>query len=180
MRVLALDQATVLTGWAIIDDGLFKKSGVINCSREIEHDIMQRSQWMMKEISSVIDKSLADVIVIEDVQHQSNSSIFKHLARLQGMIIGYCLTYQYRFMIISPSTWRTTIKFDMGKSIRRNNLKLQAIEFVYNRYQRHVKDDEAEAICMATAAYEILKKEEEENALKAKREESQSQSKANG
>lgn len=48
MKVLAFDQSTVKTGWAVFEDGCFVESGVFDVHKEKNVD--QRSQQKLVEV----------------------------------------------------------------------------------------------------------------------------------
>lgn len=151
MRVISFDQATATSGYAVIEDGVYKKSGTINVRANTPMD--ERFAIMTKGICQVIADGDADCVAIEDVQQQVNKQTFKQLARLQGAIIGYCCVNDIPCLIYPATTWRKKLGFSQGQGIRRSGLKAQAIEYVKDNVHRNVNNDEADAICIGLAAF---------------------------
>lgn len=153
MRIIAFDQATNVTGWSILQDGRYIKSGTINLINK--YVAPQRVRKMMLQIFKRIDQSMADMVVIEDIQNQSNNATFKLLAQLQGAIFGYCAEYEYPIEAVSPSVWRSELHFNLGRSIKRRSLKEQSIHYAATHCGRNLGDDEADATCIGYAWFQM-------------------------
>jgi len=151
MKVVSFDQATWISGYAVIEDGEYKKSGTVT-SRKKE-GIEDRFISMTKELCKIIADEDADCVVIEDVQQQVNKQTFKHLARLQGAILGYCGVNDIPCLVYPATTWRRRLGFSQGHGVKRQGLKSQAIEYVKDNCRKSVKNDEADAICIGLAAF---------------------------
>jgi hypothetical protein len=74
------------------------------------------------------------------------------LARLQGMILGYCCAHRIETKILTPSQWRSKLKFKLGAGVKRDELKQQAMEYVVKKFGLEVDVDQSEAICIAVVA----------------------------
>lgn len=72
------------------------------------------------------------------------------LARLQGIIMGYCDMLNIPYTVYLPSQWRKVLGFKQGR-VTRENLKQQAIDLVRDTYNLSVQTDEADALCIAMA-----------------------------
>lgn len=151
MRVLSFDQSTVVTGWAIFDDGAYVKSGTIDLSNN--HDMANRLKHMIMMISGMITAIKPNLVVVEDVQNQMNNATFKTLAQLQGAIMHICFANEIRLSIVAPSTWRRKLGFQQGRKIRRSYLKMQAVEYAKQYCKKKITDDEADAICIGVSVY---------------------------
>ena len=151
MKVVSFDQATWISGYAVIEDGEYKKSGTVT-SRKKE-GIEDRFISMTKELCKIIADEDADCVVIEDVQQQVNKQTFKHLARLQGAILGYCGVNDIPCLVYPATTWRRRLGFSQGQGVKRQGLKSQAIEYVKDNCKKNVKNDEADAICIGLAVF---------------------------
>lgn len=146
IRVLALDQSTKVTGWCIFHDGELVDSGSIDLHNIINTE--KRILTMYDEISSLITNHL-DCVVIEDTQYQNNQKTYKMLCRLQGMIESCCYNVDVPIKIVSPSEWRSKLGFQLGRGIKRKELKEQAINYVQNRFgDNYIEEDLCEAICI--------------------------------
>ena len=151
MKVVSFDQATSISGYAVIEDGEYKKSGTVtSCKKE---GIEERFISMTKDLCKIIAEEDADCVVIEDVQQQVNKQTFKHLARLQGAILGYCGVNDIPCLVYPATTWRRRLGFSQGQGVKRQGLKSQAIEYVKDNCRKNVKNDEADAICIGLAAF---------------------------
>lgn len=151
MKILALDQSTKITGWAIIETdeycGVVFESGLINKSKIKDVDI--RFGEMCKDIFNLINsmKDL-DAIYIEETALQSNPKTLRLLAQLQGAIISICVNKGITYKVIEPSKWRSKLLFKQGRGIKRDELKRQAIDYVKDKFDMDCNEDEAEAICI--------------------------------
>lgn len=162
MRALAFDQATVRTGFACFENDTMLTYGLIDLHKA-KQDLNLRMDAMFQKIVEEIEKDLPDVVVIEDVAMQANPSGLIALARLQGMIIGYCVLHEIGCIILKPTEWRKVCGFKQGR-VKREQLKQQAIDFVKRSYHLQVTDDEADAICIGTAyVASLIAAGEEEN-----------------
>ena len=149
MRICALDQASKKTGYAIFEDNKLVDYGLINMGGE--SDINNRLYKMVDEIHSIIKQSQANQVVFEDVSQRNNVKTLISLSRLQGMIMEICYQDNIDFLIYPPSTWRSIIGITQGASVKRSELKWQAIEYVNKHYNIKVTDDVAESICIGLA-----------------------------
>ena len=104
-RILALDQATHISGYAVfsnkelIDYGTFEAIG--------ENDIercAQVKQWLI----SLIDQYEIDFIGLEGIQYQAAAGVttFETLARLQGILMVTCFEEQKSYKVVNTNTWR--------------------------------------------------------------------------
>jgi hypothetical protein len=94
---------------------------------------------------------------MEEVAQQSNPLTLKLLARIQGVIIGFCAAHNIDTYIIEPSKWRSVLKFKIGSGVKRAELKAQAIKYVADVYELELSEDECEALCINEAAHKIYK-----------------------
>jgi Holliday junction resolvasome RuvABC endonuclease subunit len=151
-KVLAFDQSTRCSGYAMFEDGEYIESGIIDMSKsKLETD--KRSFEMAKALWKIINKYKPEILVIEDVQQQSNAKTMIVLARLAGMIIGYAEAHKVQVHIITPSQWRSMLKFKLGAGVKRQELKQQSIDYVKETYGINVSEDEAEAIALGAGAH---------------------------
>ena len=92
---------------------------------------------------------------MEEVAQQSNALTLKLLARIQGIIIGFCAAHNIDTYIIEPSKWRSVLQFKQGAGVKRQELKTQSIEYINNTYNLDLSEDECESICINDAAHKI-------------------------
>lgn len=154
MRVIAFDQASLISGWSIFENGTYVNSGVITKDKKIP--IIQRVPQMAEAICKKIEESNIDVVIIEGIQNQGSIKTTLDLARLQGGIMMWCEINQKPLHVLSPSEWRSALKFKLGAKTKRDELKVQAENYVSEHYKLDINTDEAEAICINAGAHKIF------------------------
>ena len=152
-RILAFDQSTKLSAYSLWVDGEYIESGYIDLHKI--KDTSERVRAMGVELCNTIKKYNPDKVVIEEVAQQSNALTLKLLARIQGVIIGFCAAHNIDTYIIEPSKWRSILQFKIGAGIKREELKAQAIKYVKGTYGLDLGEDECESICIGVAAHKI-------------------------
>lgn len=154
MRILALDQATAISGYAVLEDGVCIKSGTIDLSKDKNSE--RRIGRMMTELCNAIGTSKFDLVIFEDIQKQVNISTYKSLARIQGAIMLWCYYNGIEFSYILPTAWRKKLGFHQGGGIKSKELKQQAISYVKDHCKelnREIGSDEADAICIGLSYF---------------------------
>lgn len=154
MKVISLDQASLVSGWCVFEDGDYVDSGVITKDRKIP--IIQRVPQMAEAICKKIEEFNADAVIIEGIQNQGSIKTTLDLARLQGGIMMWCEVNQKPLHILPPSEWRAALKFKLGAKTKRDALKAQAENYVSEHYKLDISTDEAESICINVAAHKIF------------------------
>ena len=104
-RILALDQATHISGYSVfsnknlIDYGTFEATG----ENDIERSV-QVKQWLI----SLIDQFEIDFVGLEGIQYQTAAGVttFETLARLQGILAATCYEEKIPYKIVPTNTWR--------------------------------------------------------------------------
>lgn len=146
--ILALDQATAITGWAVFDGGSLVDHGKIKMSTSKKVTPEAKRDIMLACIEELIDIYQPDHIVIEDVANQKNVATVVKLARLQGAIMELRRKYDHASLeIVRPTEWRKGLKFRQGRA-KREELKAQAQAFTEQKFGLKVGEDEADAICI--------------------------------
>lgn len=141
-RILALDQATNRTGWAVFDNKQLVQYGVYEASGSLEEQhIHSVKMWLV----SMIENWKPDVIGIEGIQYQQNFGVttFQTLARLQGVLIELCVESKLNHKICPTNTWRAHCGVK-GKT--RSDKKASMIQLVKHWFDVTISDDEADAI----------------------------------
>ena len=154
MRLISFDQASIITGWALFEDGQYIDSGVITKNKSMP--IAERVPAMALAICAKIKEIKPDRVVIEDIQNQNSVKTVIDLARLQGGIIMYCANKGISIDIYHPSTWRRVLQFTQGTKTKRDDLKKQATEYVKGLGFNIASEDESEAICINLAAQQMI------------------------
>lgn len=154
MRILAFDQATKISAWALFDGDQLVDHGLIDLHKD--EGTAHRIDQMSDELSDVIQKSAPDLLAIEDVSYQRNAQSLIELARLQGRILQMAHEADIPVKIYKPSAWRKVVGIKTGKGIKRPALKRAAVALVKEQYHISVSDDAAEAICIGQCAQKEL------------------------
>ena len=152
-KILAFDQSTKVSAYSVFVDGKYVEIGLIDLHKI--KDTSERVRAMGVELCKVIEKYNPDKVVMEEVAQQSNPLTLKLLARIQGVIIGFCSAHDIDTYIVEPSKWRSILHFKQGSGIKRVELKEQAIQHVKDVYGLDLSEDECEAICINEAAHKI-------------------------
>lgn len=155
MKLIAIDQASINSGWAVFEDGKYIDSGVITKSNKIP--IVDRVPQMATSICAKIKESDADVVYIEGIQTQSNQKTVIDLARLQGGIMMWCSIKKIPLHIISPNEWRKILGYQLGPKVKREQLKEQSMNYVKEHFGlENISEDRAEAMCIGAAACTLV------------------------
>lgn len=143
-RVIALDAATVTTGYAIYDNKKLVAYGTFtaNATTQTKERINQVKHWL----NDIFDISEPDGIGLEDVQLQRDPQTYKVLANLQGVIVDQIFERKYDFLLSNSSTWRAYA--GLHHSEERSAAKKRAQEHVLALFGIKATQDEADAICM--------------------------------
>lgn len=159
-KILAFDQSTKISAYSLWEDNKYVEVGVIDLHKM--KDTSERIRAMGVELGKIIKKYSPDKVIIEEVAQQSNPLTLKLLARIQGVIIGFCAAHDIDTYIVEPSKWRSTLRFKIGSGVKRAELKAQAIEHVKNKYMLDLSEDECEALCIGEAAHILFNFTEED------------------
>lgn len=153
MKILALDQSVSKTGFAYFDNGELKGYGLIRNNAKFDRLGFMASK--IRQITTV--HPVPDMLVIEDVQTQSNVATMKLLAELKGMLEYMAkIDLDIAVAVLEPSKWRKSLGFKQGR-VKREDLKEQALDYVQSKYRIDVAEDIAEAICIGSVAVESVK-----------------------
>lgn len=148
IRLLALDQASKLSGWSVFINGELKDWGKIRTEQE---EIGKRLVTIRQEIIGLVKKYNINHIAFEDIQLQTsvgnNVKTFKVLANVYGVVLELAQELNIPYTIVSSNTWKSTLKI-VGKT--RNIQKKNAQTFVLNTYGVKATQDESDAICIGT------------------------------
>lgn len=158
-KVLAFDQSTKISSYSLFVDGKYVECGIIDLHKI--KDTSERIRAMGVELGKIIEKYVPNKVAIEEVAQQSNPLTLKLLARIQGVIIGFCAAHDIETYIIEPSKWRSTLYFKQGSGVKREDLKAQAIKYVKDNYGLELSEDECESICINEASHKIFNFETE-------------------
>lgn len=161
MRLLALDQASRVTGVAIFDDDKLVKYGTFEIKSNQE--LGKRLTQFLENLDKLYAAYHFDAVAYEDIQLQmGNVETYKKLAYIQAMILFWCEKHEKNLYCLSPSHWRKILKDKYGMSWgrKRAEQKQTAIDFIQEYYKKEVDSDTADAICIGCAANIEINKNE--------------------
>ena len=80
---------------------------------------------------------------------------------LQAIIVvaAYEINPKIQYQFIGASTWLAALKIKQGRGVKREQLKPQDIQYVQNKYNIKVNDDQADAICIFDAYFQKFNNE---------------------
>ena len=148
IRVLALDQATHISGWAIFDNEKLVNFGKFQTTMANE---MARCNEIKSWLISMINNWQPDFIGFEGIQFQVSSdgkhsmsvTVFETLAHLQGILMQTCYELGVKYEVCSTNTWRAHCGV---KGRTRTDKKRSMQNLVKQWYDLSVSDDESDAI----------------------------------
>lgn len=156
-RVLALDQASRISGYSVFDGDKLVGFGTFEATETEEgrrcHEV---KVWLM----SMIENWKCDIIGIEGIQYQEKMGVttFQTLARLQGILIDLCIELNIPYVICSTNTWRNYVGVK-GRSRADRKKSMQLI--IKEKYDISVSDDIADAIGIGKYVAETHRKRTE-------------------
>lgn len=147
-RLLALDQASKVTGWAIFEDGELKSYGKISLD-DPNTDI--RLVQLRQDIQTLVADYNIDEVIFEDIQQQNNVAnnvqTFKVLAEVYGVVSELLQEIQIPHSTVLAASWKSTLGI---KGRTRAEQKKNAQLYVEQSYGIHVIQDIADAVCIGT------------------------------
>ena len=154
MKIIAFDQSTTATGWAVLrkDTAEIVEYGVLKPKGETNDRIRQT----IKQCLWLVDEYQASFVFIEGVQVQRNPRVFEILAKLSGSLEIMLEEKGYFVNVVKASEWRKLVGI---KNRKRAEVKKEAIELVYTLYDIKASEDECEAILFARAFCDNQKEE---------------------
>lgn len=151
MKVLALDQSTRVTGWAVFADDALQEYGKFD-AENAGADIGKRLTYIREKVKALIDKYDIQKILIEEIQLQNtvgnNVVTYKKLAYVQAILIQMFDELRLPYEIIASSSWKSTLSI---KGRARAEQKKNAQELITKIYNINVIQDIADAICIGLA-----------------------------
>lgn len=152
--LLALDQATNVTGYAIYEDGELFKYGKIKFEGDAIERIHKARVWLedfIKVLQNNMDENDKIEVILEDIQYQekyeagglSNVQTFKTLAWLQGVLIELLYSKNIKYSTCYASEWKATFGI---KGRARTEQKRNAQAYVADKLGIKATQDECDAI----------------------------------
>ena len=150
-RILALDAATTINGYAIYDNDVLISYGTFKVNKDLP--IIERINKVKKWLTAAITDWQIDFLGLENIQLQNNSygrmsvEVYKALAQLQGVLLDSAFEACIDYDLVYPTGWRKSCGISDGDA-HRENKKKQAQEKVKLWYNQDCTQDEADAICI--------------------------------
>ena len=144
-NILALDQASRTSGYAVFKDGELAASGTFTCADE---DFSLRLVKIRKEVIALIEYYNINKILLEDIQLQgqtNNVTTYKALAEVLGVLEELARELNIPHELVHSQTWKSTLDI---KGRDRVTQKRNAQEFVVKTFGKKVSQDESDAICI--------------------------------
>lgn len=147
-NILALDQATKVTGYSVWQDGKLVKHGTFEYGNP---DVAQRLHDVKLHVLALIQKYNIEKLYLEDIQLEQKFGVttYKLLAELIGVLQELAVENQIQCDLIPSATWRSTCGI-RGKA--RSDKKANSQKHVFEKYGLQVSDDIADAICIGEYA----------------------------
>ena len=148
MKLLALDQATRVTGYAIFENEVPVVIGHFNTKSE---DFGERLVEIRQKIISLIEEYDIDTVAFEDIQLQNNVvqnvKTFKMLAEVFGVILELLQERKMKYYVVAPNVWKATFKIaGHGREVE----KKASQAYIAETYGLKCTQDEADAACIGT------------------------------
>ena len=148
MRLLALDQASRTTGFAVFEDDQLVKSGTFTLHSD---DVGERLVDYRKHIEKLIIDNDIEEVAFEDIQMQgqiNNVQTFKILAEIFGVTQEFLVENGHSYHIVSSNTWKSKLQI---KGRTRVEQKRNAQIYVLENFDKKVSQDESDAICIGAS-----------------------------
>ena len=144
---IGLDQSSKVTGYGVIDDkGQLIDFGIVDISGR---NVIERATKLIRWLDGFLAKYDDDeyIVGLEDVKGSiQNYQTTIVLAKILGILELTLHEQNIDYQVIAPGTWR---KINKIKGKTRPEKKANAIKVIKERYNKKVKEDAAEALCIA-------------------------------
>ena len=146
-NILALDQSSRITGWAVFKGKELEAYGKFEFDSAIP--IEDRLFKIREKVKGLIDKYEITEVVLEDIQLQgnvvNNVQTFKILAEVYGVLSELCVELNLPQTSVLASVWKSALGI---KGAARAQQKKAAQDWVINTYGKKPTQDECDAICI--------------------------------
>lgn len=146
-NILALDQSSRVTGYAVFQDNKLVTSGTFTVS---DDSIPDRLVKIRRKVMDLISSYNINKILLEDIQLQTQSnnvSTHKILAEVLGVLEELSAEMDIPHELIHSQTWKSTLNI---KGRDRAAQKKNAQAYVADVYKLKVSQDESDAICIGS------------------------------
>jgi Holliday junction resolvasome RuvABC endonuclease subunit len=146
-NLLALDQASVTSGYAVFKDGVLVDYGKFT----FDDDIGDRLVKIRNKVLALIKSHDINEVAFEDIQMQSNVmnnvQTFKVLSEVFGVIQELITELGIKYTVVPSATWKSTLNI---KGRTRPEQKRNAQAYVLETYNVKAIQDVCDAICIGT------------------------------
>lgn len=142
MKLLALDQSSQVSGYAIFEDDKLIHYGVISNDQP---NIGVRLNYLRQEVIKLVEQYNIDEVIMEDIQLQANVATFKILAEVFGVLFELFTDLKIKHSAVLSTVWKSSLGIK-GKD--RAAQKRSAQEWVTNNYGIKPIQDICDAICI--------------------------------
>ena len=146
-NVLALDQASRTSGWAVFQDGQLFASGTFTYD---DDDFSLRLVKIRNKVITLTEQYHINKILLEDIQLQgqtNNVDTYRKLAEVLGVLEELSREKGIPHEIIHSQTWKSTLGI---KGRDRATQKRNAQAYFVANYGKKVTQDESDAICIGS------------------------------
>lgn len=154
MRILALDQSSRVSGYAIFEDNNLIDFGTFSVTMQ---DLSKRLVKIREKVLDLVNEYKIDKIYFEDIQLQktviNNVSTFKALSEVFGVISETCSEFKIPAEPVHSTSWKAKIK--IPTNARRPVQKKMAQEYALEVYKVKASEDASDAICIGTYALSL-------------------------
>lgn len=161
MRIMAFDQATKITGWAMYDDKADAVTyGLLHCKPEKGEDITKRGRRMKRLIRAHLQEHNPDYVAFEGTFLGENVQTLIDLATFRGKCIGMAddlgfpvidveITDTMQYLHLRPGTKRKQKK-DRAQFVA--TADLFGVPYASERKNPMLSEDEADAVVVLRIA----------------------------
>ena len=142
MKLLALDQSSRITGYAIFEDGKLVSYNKFN-AETVGTDIGKRLEYIRNKVKKLIEENNITEVILEDIQMQGN--VVNNLAEVFGVISELLIEMKIPQSAVLASSWKSALGI---KGRARAEQKRAAQEWVVSTYGVKPTQDECDAICI--------------------------------
>ena len=132
MTILALDQASRTSGYAVFCDDQLIDSGKFTFE---DADIAKRLMKIRNKVEELINEFCIEKIILEDIQCQgnvvNNLETFKILAEVIGVLTELAVEKNLPYELVYSTVWKSTLQI---KGRTRPEQKKNAQQYVLNTY----------------------------------------------
>ena len=146
-NILALDQASRTSGYAVFQEGRLITSGTFTYD---DSDFALRLVKIRNKVFSLIEEYNITKILLEDIQLQgqtNNVTTYKALAEVLGVLEELARELNIPHELVHSQTWKSTLGI---KGRDRATQKRNAQDFITQVYGLKVSQDQSDAICIGT------------------------------